>query len=167
MSINPIGSIAYTYPAAGTNAVGYSVNAVSKVNGLTPIGQKSNLSVEKVKPSECQTCKSRKYMDVSNDANVSFQTPTHVSPAASFAAVSSHEQEHVSNAVGEGSKDGNQLVSSSVSLKMAVCPECGTPYIAGGSTRTTIAYNTSNPYENARKSLESSLLIGANFDAVA
>ena len=106
-------------------------------------------------------------MDGSNDSNVSFQTPTHVSPEASFAAVSSHEQEHVANAVSEGNQSGNQLLSTSVTLEMSVCPECGTPYVAGGTTRTTIEYNTSNPYENSRKSLEGSLLKGMNFDAVA
>jgi hypothetical protein len=50
---------------------------------------------------------------------------------------------------------------------MAVCPECGTPYVEGGETRTTIKYNVSNPYENERKSLEGSMLKGINFDAVA
>ncbi|HWT75684.1 MAG TPA: hypothetical protein VN258_13345 [Mobilitalea sp.] len=167
MYISPIGATTYTYPAAATSALGQPVNAVSKVNGVIPIGQKSTNSIEKTKPSECQTCKNRKYMDQSNDNNVSFKSPAHVSPQASFAAVSSHEQEHVTNAVNEGNQPGNKLLSSSVSLKMAICPECGTPYIAGGATRTTIEYNTSNPYENARKSIEGSLLKGMNVDYVA
>ena len=167
MAISPISATAYTYPAAGISAIGQSVNAVSKINGIAPVVQNGTNSIEKVKPSECQTCKSRKYVDGSNESNVSFKTPGHISPQASYAAVSSHEQEHVSNAVSEGSKVGNQLISASVSLKMSVCPECGTPYVAGGTTRTTIAYNTSNPYENSRKSLEGSLLKGMNFDSVA
>lgn len=167
--VNPISATSYTYPVAGINGYGNTVNAVSKLNGITPVGPKSTGTTGKVTPSECQTCKSRKYMDVSNDANVSFQTPTHISPGASYAAVSSHEQEHVSNAVSEGSKPGNQLVSSSVTLKMAVCPECGTPYVAGGVTHTTMrSYeNVSNPYESSRKSLEGSVLRGMNFDQVA
>jgi hypothetical protein len=169
MMINPISTTSYTYPAAAVSAVGQPVNPVSKVNGIAQVGQKGVSSLEKVKPSECQTCKSRKYMDVSGDANVSFQTPTHVSPEASYAAVSSHEQEHVSNAVSEGSQPGKQLVSSSVALKMSVCPECGTPYIAGGVTHTVMRTydNTSNPYESSRKSLEGNLLRGMNFDQVA
>jgi len=165
--ISPVGYTSYTYPAAGVNAIGNATTAVSKVNRIAPVEDKNSITVEKAKPSECQTCKDRKYMDQSNDSNVSFQTPSHVSPQASFAAVSSHEQEHVSNAVSEGSKEGNKLVSSSVTLKMAVCPECGTPYVAGGTTHTQIQYNTSNPYENSRKSAEESLLKGMNFDAVA
>jgi hypothetical protein len=50
---------------------------------------------------------------------------------------------------------------------MDVCPECGTPFVAGGTTRTTMQYNESNPYESSRKSLEGSFLKGMNFDAVA
>lgn len=167
MNISPIGSTTYRYSAIGSNAIGQSLNAVSKVNSVTPVEQNNTNSTGKVSPSECQTCKSRKYMDVSNESNVSFQTPTHVSPQASYAAVASHEQEHVSNAVSEGNQPGNQLVSSSVTLKMAVCPECGTPYVAGGVTSTTMRYNTSNPYEKARKSIEGSMLKGRNIDLVA
>ncbi len=165
--ISPISPTSYTYPAAGVSAIGQSVNAVSKVSGVSPLGPKGNSSIEKVSQSECQTCMDRKYVDGSNDSSVSFKTPIHISPAASFAAVSSHEQEHVSSAISEGSKPGNELVSSSVTLKMSVCPECGTPFVAGGVTNTVMKYNTSNPYENSRKSLEGSVLTGANFDAVA
>lgn len=165
--ISPVSYTSYTYPVAAASPIGNSVSPVSKVKGITPLQEKDSISVEKMKPSECQTCKSRKYIDGSNDSNVSFKTPTHVSPQASYAAVSSHEQEHVSNAISEGSKEGNQLISSSVTLKMAVCPECGTPYVAGGVTRSQIKYNESNPYESSRKSIEASLLKGMNFDAVA
>lgn len=164
--LNPIGYSNYMYPAIGSNAIGQAVNAVNKVNGANRVGEKSTLGLDKVNPSECQTCKSRRYIDVSNE-NVSFQTPTHISPAASYAAVSSHEQEHVANAINEGSKQGNKLISSSVALKMAVCPECGTSYVAGGLTTTQIQYSESNPYERSRKSLEGSMLKGMNLDCVA
>ena len=43
---------------------------------------------------ECLTCDSRRYVDQSDDSGVSFQTPTHVSPEDSFAAVRAHEMEH-------------------------------------------------------------------------
>lgn len=164
--INPIGSVPYTYPV-GVSAVGYPVSPVSRVNAITPLGVNSSLTVDKAKGIECQTCKTRKYVDVSNEGDVSYQSPTHISPSSSYAKVSSHEAEHVSNAVSEGNKPGNQLVSSNVSIKMAVCPECGTPYAAGGTTRTTMQYNESNPYERSRKSAEAGLLRGMNFDAVA
>ncbi len=165
--INPISSVSYTYPAARISPIGESVNAISKINGVTPVGPSSPGSIGKLEAAQCQTCKERKYVDGSNDSNVSFQTPTHISPAASFTAVSAHEQEHVANAYSKGNQEGNRFISASVSLKMAVCPECGTPYISGGTTRSTIEYNTSNPYDNSRKSLEGSLLRGLNFDAVA
>lgn len=164
--ISPIGSITNFYPAIGSNAIGTPVNPVNRVKGVQPLAEGTTPYIDEVKPKECQACKNRKYVDQSNE-NVSYKSPTHISPQASFAAVSAHEQEHVSNAVSEGSKDGNQLVSSSVALKMAVCPECGKPYVAGGVTTTQIKYDTVNPYENSRKSIEESLLKGMNVDYVA
>lgn len=165
--ISPIGYTTYTYPAAGVAPLGRSVNPISKANGIIPVGQKAPISTGKVESSECETCNSRKYMDRSNDANVSFKSPAHVSPEASFSMVSAHEREHVANAVSKGSQEGNRLISASVTLKMDVCPECGTPYVAGGTTRSTIAYNESNPYESNRKSLEGSLYKGMYVDYVA
>jgi hypothetical protein len=165
--IYPVSSPSAVYPIAAVSSIGQPVNAVAKINGVTPIGEKSGLTTGKVLPSECQTCKNRRYVDGSNEANVSFQTPSHISPQSSFAVVSSHEQEHVSNAVKEGSKPGNQLLSTSVALKTAVCPECGTSYISGGTTRTTIKYNEANPYESARRTIEGSYLKGMNIDYVA
>ncbi len=165
--IGPIGYANYSIPVAGSNPYIGPTAAVTRISNIKPLGQKGSIDVEKTQPSECQTCKNRKYMDVSNESNVSFQSPTHVSPEASFAAVSAHEQEHVSNAVSTGNQPGNRLISASVTYSMAVCPECGTPYVAGGTTRTQIQYNESNPYESSRKSLEGSLLRGMNFNAVA
>ncbi len=165
--IGSVSYVSYTMPASGVSAVSSPASAVTKVGRITPLGQKGTINVEKAQPSECQTCKERKYTDVSNESNVSFQSPTHVSPEASFAAVAAHEQEHVSNAVAEGSSPGARLISASVSYQMGICPECGTPYIAGGTTKTTMQYNESNPYDRARKTLEGSFLRGMNFDAVA
>ena len=36
------------------------------------------------KRNECETCKNRKYVDGSNESDVSFKSPTHVSPEASM-----------------------------------------------------------------------------------
>lgn len=165
--INPIGYTTNLYPAIGANAIGYAVNPVNRVKGVVSVNENTPISTGKVRSSECQTCQNRKYVDQSNENNVSFQSPAHISPQASFSAVSAHEAQHVSNAVRVGSQPGKQLISASVSLKMEVCPECGTPYIAGGTTTTQIRYNESNPYEAARKSVEGSLLKGMNFDYVA
>ncbi len=165
--IGAVSYVSYSMPVAGAYAANHPVSAVTRVNPIAPLSYKDSIGIEKAQPLECQTCKERKYVDVSNEADVSFQTPTHISPQASFSAVSAHEQQHVSNAVAEGSRPGVELISTSVSYRMGVCPECGTPYILGGTTRTAMKYNENNPYESARKSLEGSFLRGMNFDSVA
>ena len=86
---------------------------------------------------ECQTCKDRRYVDGSDDPGVSFQTPQNVAPGLSASAVASHEQEHVTREQAKASREGRQVVSQSVVLHGAICPECGRYYIAGGTTRTT------------------------------
>ena len=52
----------------------------------------------KSSPAECETCKGRKYQDGSNESDVSFKAPGHISPQSSAAAVRAHEQMHVTNA---------------------------------------------------------------------
>lgn len=132
---------------------------------VTPIHAENNIgNSSKVKPVECQTCKARKYVDGSNEADVSFKTPGHIDPSQSYAKVMSHEQEHVANARQETAGNDAELVSVSVSLKMAVCPECGRTYVAGGTTNTMIKYNNDNPYEDGRKTIEGSFLKGQNVD---
>lgn len=112
---------------------------------------------------ECQTCKERKYIDGSDEGNVSFQAPGHIAPEASANVVMSHEKEHVANARREGNKPGNELVSATVSLKTAICPECGRSYVAGGTTRTLIRYSNSE-YGNNKKAFDRDALLGANVD---
>lgn len=115
------------------------------------------------KKGECQTCKERKYVDGSDEGNVSFKAPGHIAPEASAGAVMSHEKEHVANARREGSKPGNELVSATVSIKTAICPECGRSYVAGGTTRTLIKYGNSD-YDKNRKAADLDALLGANID---
>lgn len=86
---------------------------------------------------ECQTCKNRKYQDGSNDPGVSFKTPTHLSPEMAPSAIRAHEGEHVSHAQSKARQEGQDIVSQSVTYHTAICPECGTPYMSGGTTRTT------------------------------
>lgn len=150
----PIGN----YPVGNLNYVS-APEAVGKASKINP-KDNSTMAVSKTRPSECQTCNNRKYVDGSNDSNVSFKTPTHVSPEASHAMVSAHEQEHVSNAYSKAGQNGGRVVYASVSLKMSVCPDCHSPYVAGGVTRSQIKYDTSNPYEGNRKSLEEGFLKG-------
>jgi len=112
---------------------------------------------------ECQTCKERKYIDGSDEGNVSFKAPGHIAPEASAGVVMSHEKEHVANAKREGNKPGNELVSASISLKTAICPECGRSYVAGGTTRTLIKYGNSD-YDKNKKAADLDALLGANVD---
>lgn len=85
---------------------------------------------------ECQTCKNRRYQDQSNDSGVSYQTPTKISPDRAAAAVRSHEQEHVTREQAKANREGREVVSQSVVIKTAICPECGRVYISGGTTTT-------------------------------
>lgn len=87
---------------------------------------------------ECKTCESRKYQDGSDDAGVSFQTPTKIDPKSAAAQVRGHEQEHVSRNQAKAERDGDEIVSQSVTLHTGICEECGSVYISGGTTRTTI-----------------------------
>ena len=88
---------------------------------------------------ECSTCASRTYIDGSDDPGVSFKTPGHVSPEASFGAVASHEQEHVSNEKASAASENREVIAQSVQVFTSVCPECGKVYASGGVTKTTTA----------------------------
>jgi len=96
-------------------------------------------------PQECQTCKNRKYVDVSDDPSVSFQSPAHISPGQAASSVMSHEQEHVSHEQARADKEGRKVVSQTVSLSMSACPECGRMYVSGGVTHTiTVKENSAD-----------------------
>jgi len=117
-------------------------------------------------PSECETCKNRKYQDGS-DEQVSFKSAAHISPGASASAVRGHEQEHVSNAYKKAATGNGKVMQASVSLKTAICPECGRSYVAGGTTHTMIKYSKdtdSNPYAKDRKSIMGDALRGQSLD---
>ena len=97
---------------------------------------------------ECETCENRTYVDGSNENDVSFKTAGHIAPEAAASTVRAHEYEHVRNAYQEDSKEDKELISVSVSLKTAICPECGKTYVAGGKTRTLMRSGVEeNPYE--------------------
>jgi hypothetical protein len=96
---------------------------------------------------DCQTCKNRRYQDGSNDPGVSFKAPTKVAPGAASSAVRAHEQEHVTRNASKAKREDREVVSSSVKIFTAICPECGKPYVAGGETRTV----TASKNENAKK----------------
>jgi hypothetical protein len=87
----------------------------------------------------CETCKSRRYQDKSNDPSVSFQSPTRISPNAAASAVASHEREHVAHETAKAEKEGREIINQSVTIKTGICPECKRVYVSGGVTRTTSA----------------------------
>ena len=87
---------------------------------------------------ECETCENRRYQDGSDDSGVSCQTPTKFSPETAAARVRGHEQEHVVRNQAKAEREGNEIVSQSVTLHTGICPECGKVYISGGTTETTI-----------------------------
>ena len=135
-------------------------NAVNKKNDLS-----NSIEKEDDTQKECQTCKNRKYVDGSDEANVSFKSAAHVSPEAAGSAVRAHGGQHVSNAYSKAAEGNGKVISASVRMKMDICPECGRSYIAGGETSTQIKYyNEENPYQQDQKMLDGMKLRGANVD---
>ncbi len=147
---------------------GYSSAQIRRIAGPTvsPMEESALRSGQpgKVNKAECQTCKSRKYQDGS-DENVSFKSAQHISPTAAGSRVRAHEQEHVSNAYTKAAQDGGKVLQASVAIHTAVCPECGRTYISGGTTTTKIAYKgENNPYQKDLKKLHGLATEGMNFD---
>ena len=100
-----------------------------------------------VEEGKCQTCEKRKYQDESDDMGVSFQTPTNIAPEQVASAVRGHENEHVVREQAKAQREDRHVVSQSVTIHTAICPECGKVYVSGGTTRTTTA---ANPVEEAQ-----------------
>lgn len=88
---------------------------------------------------ECKTCEQRKYQDGSDDPGVSFKTAAHISPEQAAAAVRGHEMEHVVREQSKAEREDREVISQSVSIHTAICPECGKAYVSGGTTRTVTA----------------------------
>ena len=113
---------------------------------------------------ECQTCENRKYQDGS-DEMVSFKSAAHISPESAGSIVRAHEQEHVRNAYAKAATDNGKVISASVTIKTAICPECGRTYVSGGTTHTQIKYyNEENPYQKELKSADRAKYSGMNAD---
>ncbi len=164
----------FSYAPAGAQNGGRGIEPAQGAASGTAGQEKGIDNEHKVKgghrssPADCQTCKERKYQDGSNETDVSFKAPGHISPQASASTVMAHEQQHVANAYQKAAERNGKVVSCSVSLHTAVCPECGTVYVAGGTTNTAISYpNESNPYQQNKKAQDAIRLKGANIDYVA
>lgn len=161
-AVSSYGYSAITLP--GASDTGRTGNEKSGGIIVNP-GESTKVSPgRKSSPAECETCKNRKYQDGS-DEMVSFKSASHISPQASASRVRAHEQEHVSNAYKKAARGNGKVLSATVSLRTAICPECGRSYTAGGTTSTKISYsNESNPYQQNRKSADAAALIGQNLD---
>ncbi len=122
---------------------GSSRNA-DNINGFKPFEEEKSEAQERLDKQlgieKCETCENRKYVDGSNEADVSFKSPGHIDPSSAASVVSAHEHQHVANAIQEGNKPDAELVSVSVSLKTDTCPECGRTYVSGGVTHTQIKH---------------------------
>ena len=164
--VNGVNNYSNMY-AAGGYVSSYQRVAYSAKSGgatLNP-GESTNVSPgRKSSPAECETCRNRKYQDGS-DEMVSFKSAAHISPQASASRVMAHEQEHVSNAYKKAAQNNGKVISANVSLKTAICPECGRSYVSGGTTSTQIRYsNESNPYQKNKKASDALSFIGMNLD---
>lgn len=132
--------------------------------GFSSDEKKVDASGKTRKSGECQTCKNRKYKDGSNEM-VSFKSASHIPVQAAASKVRSHEMEHVSNAYAKAETGNGRVIQASVTLKTAVCPECGRIYVSGGVTNTKIAYsNEEQPYQKQLKAFQEDALKGDNVD---
>lgn len=172
------GAVSGIYPMYPTGAVNgvRGVAAVKRgsdgVAQATVDGAKDASSSKRVEKGECLTCKNRKYVDGSNEGDVSFKAPSHINPNHAAAAVMGHEQEHVTNAITEGNKENKELVNVSVTLQTSVCPECGRVYVSGGTTHSTMrttrdGSENTNPYAKQQANLNYLMSAGRNFDISA
>ena len=150
MPVSPVRRVGGTNPqsdgvAAAVAGVG-SATGIQKPGSVDATGHKIDATGKpeptkqdkRVGKAECQTCKNRKYVDGSNEGDVSFKAPGHIDPSASASRVMGHEMEHVANARQEDAKENKELVSVSVTLHTSICPECGRVYVSGGETNTTM-----------------------------
>ena len=103
---------------------------------------------------KCETCEERKYQDESNDSSVSYQNPTNIAPQAVAGAVRAHEAQHVAHNNAKAAKEGREVVSSTVTIKTGICPECGKIYVSGGNTRTVTRAADSDRYSAGNENSE-------------
>ena len=133
----PSSPIQYTAPVNGARFSSQPPQAngvAAEQEGIRPVVGEDAL--KRLGEKECSTCEGRKYQDGSNDASVSYQSPTRIAPEAAASAVRSHEQEHVRNEQMDARREGRKVISQSVQIKTSCCPECGRVYVSGGNTRT-------------------------------
>ena len=78
MDITGVGNLSYLYNYGISDSD--TRHVTGKENGIGSVDENG-------KQKECQTCKNRKYVDGSNEANVSFKNAAHISPEAAVGGV--------------------------------------------------------------------------------
>ena len=122
---------------------------------------------KKSSPAECQTCANRKYQDGSDENDVSFKTPSHISPSIAATVVLGHEREHVANAYEKERNGEGEVANVTVTLHNDICPECGRVFVAGGVTHTEMKHShkdEKNPYATEKNSETENEVRGAILD---
>lgn len=166
MSISIGGRLGYGMWGNFSGTAGVSPNGQTQGTGtIKNPGEDTKVTPgRKSSPAECETCKNRKYQDGS-DEMVSFKTAQHMDPGEAATRVRAHEQEHVANAYDKAAQNNGKVLQASVAIHTAICPECGTTYVAGGLTTTKIKYSDeSNPYQKDMKARHADALRGQNVD---
>jgi hypothetical protein len=120
---------------------------------IKPPENAETVNLKKPDPPEIEKHESTEhsYQDVSNDAGVSFSSPSKLTGPQSFIAVPAHEKEHVSRRVSEAVLNGDRILVS-VSYKIRYDYRTGEAYMAGGTTRT-IRFSRYEEHEK-RKSID-------------
>ncbi len=124
--------------AASTGAVGPAANGGPQADS-TARARAEAKAAEIQRQQGCQTCKQRTYQDGSNDPGVSFKSPQSINPDMAASVVLGHEMEHVTREQAKAQAEDAEVVSQSVRLHTAICPECGRSYVSGGVTETVTA----------------------------
>jgi len=130
-----------------SNPLSKDNNSISNDIKKTENNKQLEKELKKMGLIECETCKNRKYVDSSGDSGVSFKGPTSISPGASFTAVASHEGEHIAIAQNRAQQTNSKVISQTIQVFTAVCPECGKPHASGGQavTKTLSSPKTPSP----------------------
>ena len=126
MSMRNGGQMWHNNNQAQTSPLMQLLHGSENTSGTAPIQQTTG----------CTTCENRAYVDQSGDGSVSFQTPTNIGPESAAALVAAHEAEHISNQREDAESDGREVVSESVRMHTAICPECKRVYVSGGQAET-------------------------------
>lgn len=140
--VSPVGAVSKN----GTNGISRAIPFLRK--GMDPAELSVRMRIQysdelqkSREEGECQTCERRKYQDGSDDPGVSYKTPTHIAPEQAASEVRGHEMEHVAREQAKAEQEGSKVISQSVTVHTAICPECGKTYVSGGTTRTTTMSN--------------------------